>query len=155
MRDIRESSTSSSKAESQSGKTVTSPLGGEYFGEYQILSEIARGGMGIVYRAQKKGVKRIIALKVLLGGAMSDQSQVKRFLREAKATASLNHPNIIPIYDMGEINGYHFFTMKYVEGTTFQQIIDDDSVDINEKIKIFCLICSALEHAHKKKNSPP
>ena len=121
---------------------------GSEFGAYQILEEIARGGMGIVYRARQKGIERIVALKVLISGEAADETQIQRFFREARATAIVKHPNIIPIYDCGKINNYHYFTMKYVDGGTFQQVIDSDQ-PLEKKIAILIKSCQALHQAHE------
>ena len=153
MRSLSESTVASNEAtQSRSGQThELRGLGGSHFGKYEILGEIARGGMGIVYRVRQAGSDRIEALKVLLTGAMADSTQIRRFLREAKATAQLNHPHIIPIYEMGEENGYHYFTMKYVDGGTFDKVIGQAEVPLSYKIEILIKICEALYQAHQQK----
>src|SRR5262245_51729931 len=89
--------------------------GGELrFGDYEILGEIARGGMGIVYKVRHVSVGRIIALKMIVSGTLATPQAVKRFRKEARASARLNHPNIVPIYDVGEFQGQPYFTMKLV-----------------------------------------
>ena len=119
------------------------------FGNYKILGEIARGGMGVVYRAQQIHMQRIVALKILLSGANADPSQVKRFFRETEVTASLDHPNIVPIYEVGEEKGYHYFVMKYIEGTTFENIISTPD-KLEYKLKMLIKICNALDYAHTR-----
>lgn len=126
-------------------------LDGKTFGEYEVISEIARGGMGIVYRAKQANMNRIVALKILLKTNTKEVISIKRFMREAKLTASLQHPNIIPIYAVGEQDGYNYFTMKYIEGCTFQDIVDNPNIPLNEKLAIFVRICDAIQCAHDHK----
>jgi len=96
---------------------VVMPISGRMrVGDYEVESEIARGGMGVVYRARQLGLNRLVALKLLLAGQFADPVQVKRFRAEAAALARLNHPGIVPIYEVGEFEGRHFFSMRLIEG---------------------------------------
>ncbi len=118
------------------------------FGKYKIVEQIARGGMGVVYKVYDPQLRRYLALKLLLAGEGATAETLQRFLREARAVAKLRHPNIVAVHEVGEIDGQYYFTMDYVEGRTFDQLIQQGGMPPAEFVGYMEDICFALQTAH-------
>jgi WD40 repeat protein len=120
------------------------------FGDYVLTAEIARGGMGVVYRATQVSLKRPVALKMILGGHLASAVHVERFHREAEAAARLDHPQIVPIYEVGEHAGTHYFSMKLVEGGDLTQHLPRFAGDPHAAAGLTAKLADAVHHAHQR-----
>ncbi|MCH8829963.1 MAG: serine/threonine protein kinase, partial [Planctomycetes bacterium] len=118
------------------------------FTDYELLEEIGRGGMGVVFRARQKSLDRIVALKLILRGELATLTDRKRFRAEAEAAAGLNHPHVVPVYEVGEENGQPFFSMQYVEGTTLSRRIAEGPLPPREAAALLIPICRGIAEAH-------
>ncbi len=133
----------------QHGRSTIHPVTGRTFGDYELLEELGRGGMGVVYKAVQKELKRTVALKMVLSGALSSDEDVQRFRIEAEAAARLNHANIVKVYEVGSVDGCHFFSMEYVNGPSLSQRLDDGPLSSHAAARYVLLIARAVHHAHR------
>jgi serine/threonine-protein kinase len=132
--------------------TVSSLAPGGRTGRYEILGELGRGGMGIVYKARDTVLDRVVAYKVLPDALKENPQALKNFLREAKSAAQLNHPNIVTVYDAGEQDGRYYIAMEYVDGTTLKEILRRRRVIApGGLLQLLLQMCEALAYAHDKK----
>ena len=120
------------------------------FGDYEILGEVARGGMGVVYRALDLNLGRVVALKMLRFGALAGPDDVQLLQREAKIVAQLNHPNIIPIFEVGEHDGQHYFAMALAPGGSLAQQIERFSADARSTVALVEKTARAVDYANRK-----
>ena len=141
------------------------------FGDYEILEEIARGGMGVVYKARQISLNRIVAIKMILSGHLADESDIRRFRIEAEAAANLQHPNIVGIYEVGQQDGQYYFSMEYVAGENLSQIIRKGPLPPKQAARYVRQIADsdrlraparrdpsrhqAVERAHRRQGSSP
>lgn len=123
---------------------------GRNFGHYEILRLLGRGGMGEVYLARDKSLKRFVAIKIISPQLIENSEQVRRFQKEASFAAALNHPNICTIHETGEIDGLNYICMEYVEGDTLRHFVSSREITIQEVLDIAIQIADALDEAHKK-----
>jgi eukaryotic-like serine/threonine-protein kinase len=122
----------------------------KYFGDYELLSEIARGGMGVVYRARQVSLNRPVALKMILAGQLAGKDEVKRFHIEAEAAANLDHPAVVPIFEIGEHDGQHFFSMGFIEGTSLSARVADGPLPPREAATLTMQVAEAMQYAHER-----
>jgi WD40 repeat protein/predicted Ser/Thr protein kinase len=120
------------------------------FGDYELLEEIAHGGMGIVYKARQVSLDRIVAVKMLLFGPLASPEFVQRFRTEAAAAASLQHPNIVAIHEVGFREGQHFFAMDYVAGRSLADIVQDRPLPARRAAGYVKTIAEAIQYAHER-----
>ena len=121
-----------------------------YFGDYELLEEIARGGMGVVFKARQVNLNRIVALKMILAGQFAWQEDIQRFYTEAEAAAQLDHSGIVPIFEIGEHRGQHYFSMGYVEGESLAHKLTDGPLPPREAAELVEKICDAMAYAHER-----
>src|SRR6266480_3643360 len=117
-------------------------------GDYELIEEIGRGGMGVVYRARQLGLGREVAVKVLRHGPFADANEVARFRREAAAAAALRHPNIVSVHEVGEADGHAFFSMDLVRGPTLAELTRDGPMEPLRAARYVRAIAEAVAAAH-------
>ncbi len=119
------------------------------FGEYSLLSEIGRGGMGIVFKAEHRRLNRIVGLKVMREGELSSEEELARFRAEAETSAAINHPNIISIFEVGEAHGLTYFTMAHVDGENLSAMARRRCLSFKEAARIIARMANAVHAAHQ------
>ncbi len=118
--------------------------------DYEIVAELGRGGMGIVYQARQTALNRLVALKVIKSAEFASAAELIRFQNEAEAVAQLDHPNIVPIYEVGQRAGQRFFSMKLVPGSSLDQKLGDFAADVMASARLVATIAGAIQHAHER-----
>jgi hypothetical protein len=121
-----------------------------YFGDYELIRELARGGMGVVYEARHVSLNRVVAIKMILSAHLASDADVRRFYVEAKAAANLDHPNIVPIYEVGEHEGQHYFSMKLIKGGNLSDRIGNFASNPEGVARLVATVARAVDLAHHK-----
>ncbi len=133
------------RAKNDPGPTLPFDLG-----DYELQHVLGKGGMGIVYLANQKQLNRMVAVKMIRGGMLADESDVRRFYTEAQAVARLNHPGIVPVYQFGQRAGHHFFSMAYICGSDLQRKLYAECLDPKQAARYVRDVARAIDHAHHK-----
>ena len=129
---------------------VPAPTRARHFGDYELLREIARGGMGVVFEARQLSLKRTVALKMLLCSSFASRDFVQRFHTEAEAAARLDHANIVPIYEIGHHEGQHYFSMKFIDGLSLAQELRHKTFPPRRAAELVAKIARAVHFAHQR-----
>jgi len=119
------------------------------FGDYELLEEIGRGGQGVVFRAWQRSLNRTVAVKIIGIGQLTTTAHLKRLRREAEAAAKLNHPGIVPIYEVGERDGTYYFSMRFVEGDCLDEAISRGSISVREAAELIVKVARTVHYAHE------
>lgn len=129
---------------------LASSVAPRWFGDYELLEELGRGGMGVVYRARQLSLGRVVALKLILRGEFASAAEIGRFRVEAAAGAQVEHPHIVPVYEVGEVDGQPFFTMKYIAGTTLSRKLAEGPLPARDTAELMLPVCLAIADAHQR-----
>jgi WD40 repeat protein/tRNA A-37 threonylcarbamoyl transferase component Bud32 len=123
---------------------------GDVFGNYELIEEVAHGGMGVVYKARQVALNRTVALKMVLSERLASDADIKRFLIEAQAGAKLQHPNIVAIHEVGNVGGQHFYSMDFIAGQTLAQIVRENPLPARRAAAYVEKIARAIHYAHQE-----
>ena len=119
------------------------------FGEYLLIEELGRGGMGVVFRARQETLDRVVALKMVRPGTLASDEELQRFRAEAAAAARLRHPHIVSVHEVGQIDGQHYFTMDFIDGPSLARRLAREPLTEQEAADYVRLVARAVDHAHQ------
>ena len=119
------------------------------FGDYELLEEVGRGGQGVVFRAWQRSLNRTVAVKVIGIGQLTTSTHLKRLRREAEAAAKLNHPGIVPVYEVGERDGTYYFSMRFVEGDCLDDVVGRGSISVRQAAELIAKVARTVHYAHE------
>ncbi len=131
----------------RNGQAFEAP--GRSFGDYELIEEIGRGGMGVVYRARQKSLNRLVALKMVRTQDLASAAEAQRFRNEAETVGALDHPHIVPVYEVGERDGYLFFSMRLVEGGSLDKRLAEYAAEPRAAAQLVATVARAVHHAHR------
>jgi serine/threonine-protein kinase len=120
------------------------------FGGYELLAEIGRGGMGVVYKARQKDLDRVVALKMILASELASAQEVRRFYAEAQLAGRLRHPRIVGIHEIGQENGQHYFTMDFIDGRSLSDVVRRGPCDIETAVRWIASVARAVDYLHSQ-----
>lgn len=121
-----------------------------YLGDYELLEEIARGGMGVVFKARQVSLNRVLALKMIRGGELASQDEIERFRHEAESAAALQHPGIVAVHEIGQHDGHHYFSMDLIDGRSLAERIIEHPLPPRKAVEYVRQVAEALEYAHRQ-----
>jgi serine/threonine protein kinase/tetratricopeptide (TPR) repeat protein len=119
------------------------------FGDYELLEEVGRGGQGVVFRAWQRSLNRTVAVKIIGIGQLTTSAHLKRLRREAEAAAKLNHPGIVPVYEVGERDGTYYFSMRFVEGDCLDEVVNRGSISVRDATELMAKVARTVHYAHE------
>ena len=119
------------------------------FGDYELLEEVGRGGQGVVFRAWQKSLNRTVAVKSIGIGQLTTGAHLKRLRREAAAAAKLNHPGIVPVYEVGERDGTYYFSMRFVEGDCLDEAVSRGLISVRQAAQLIAKVARTVHYAHE------
>jgi uncharacterized delta-60 repeat protein len=125
-------------------------LQGQQLGDYDLIEEIGRGGMGVVYKAHQRSLDRIVAIKTILSGPQATSQSIERFVSEAQLAATLHHPGIVPIYEFGQREGLHYFSMEYVKGQSLHEYVNSEQSSPTRIAELVGQIAEIVHFAHER-----
>jgi eukaryotic-like serine/threonine-protein kinase len=124
------------------------PIPGSDFGQYELIRELGRGGMGVVYLARQKDLDRLVALKMILSSFLASDEVIHRFHTEAKAAARLRHPHIVQVFETGQCHGQHYFAMDFIEGRGLETLLQSGPLAAEKAVRLLVPIARAVGHLH-------